>query len=127
MKVLLKTIIFLLFINSSYARELNIKSEIKRINKLTDKQQIHLELIKLRKKNQAFINFLMQDNSYRPDDFYNANDLDLTLEKLPVRFSEIPRCIDIKNSLMADNKASWQNIGEQTLAIWNSIEKICSK
>jgi len=125
-------IIFFTFIISiqSFAADFKAEIEIDRINSMSDtsmsdKKQIHKELLKLKKQNLEFKIKLMQKKSYEASRFHYTLTLKYLLEKIPNKLSAMPNCKALYHSLLNDYKTTWEKLEQPTHHIWTSFEKIC--
>ena len=114
---------------SSYTLAENIIKEldIEKILTLSNKNEVHQALLKLKKDNLQFNKKLLNEESYKPDVYTYSNVLELILEKIPSNLNQMPTCGELKQSMVSDYKVTWSELDEPTHKIWPAINIICKK
>lgn len=124
MKILIS---FLFLVITSEAFSFDPDYELDRISNLSKKGDIHLELLKLKNKNEQFKVSLQKEKSYKPNVFHYTITLKYLLDKVPKNINEMPDCKSLYGSILNDYKVKWQELRPPTHLVWKSFEKLCRK
>lgn len=103
-------------------------ASFEKLSQLNNAKDIYNGLIELRNESRQLEKWLINEKSYRPDDFYFASSIESILQDLPENFEDKPSCSGFLDDLLRDYRVKeLSELPDLDISVYQIYEKTCEE